>query len=100
MGARPPPAVPRHIARQFHCVGAPDAERNCAAIAERAEKIIDEAVRALVGEGQHLLAVNAAPHARAGVPALGIGLLVTRGREVEAEEGDGGFTLTTDSFEP
>ena len=70
-----------------------DAERNYAAIAERAEKIIDEAVRALVGEGQHLLAVNAAPHARAGVPALGIGLPTTGGREVEAEEGDGGFTL-------
>jgi alpha-mannosidase len=70
-----------------------DAERNYAAIAERTEEIIDEAVRALVGEGQHLLAVNAAPHARAGVPALGIGLPVTGGREVEAEDGDGGFTL-------
>jgi alpha-mannosidase len=70
-----------------------DAERNYAAIAERAEKIIDEAVRALVGEGQHLLAANAAPHAWAGVPALGIGFPVTGGREVEAEEGDGGFTL-------
>jgi alpha-mannosidase len=70
-----------------------DAERNYAAIAERAEKIIDEAVRALVGEGQHLLALNAAPHARAGVPAMGIGLPVTGGREVAAEEGDGGFTL-------
>jgi alpha-mannosidase len=45
-----------------------DAERNYAAIAERAEKIIDEAIRALVGEGERLLAVNAAPHARAGVP--------------------------------
>ena len=32
-----------------------DAERNYAAVAERAEKIIDEALRALVGEGQHLL---------------------------------------------
>jgi alpha-mannosidase len=70
-----------------------DAERNYAAIAERAEKIIDEAVRALVGEGERLLAVNAAPHARVGVPALGIGLPVTGGREVEAEEGNGSFTL-------
>ena len=50
---------------------AQDAERNYAAIARRTEALIDEAVRALAGEGQRALVFNAAPHARLGVPALG-----------------------------
>ncbi len=48
-----------------------DAERNYAAIARRAEALIDTAVRSLVGTGQRTLLLNAAPHPRAGVAALG-----------------------------
>jgi alpha-mannosidase len=70
-----------------------DAERNYAAIAERAEQVIEAALRALVGEGQQILTVNAAPHSRAGVPALGIGIAATDAAEVSAQESAGGFVL-------
>jgi alpha-mannosidase len=45
-----------------------DAERNYAAIAERVETVIEQAVRALVGEGERTLLPNAAPHPRVGIP--------------------------------
>ena len=48
-----------------------DAERNYAAIARRAEALIASALGALAGQGDRTLLVNAAPHARLGVPALG-----------------------------
>ncbi|MBF4562241.1 alpha-mannosidase [Microbacterium sp. VKM Ac-2870] len=48
-----------------------DAERNYAAVARELEAIIAESLAALGGVGSHRLAVNAAPHARAGAPALG-----------------------------
>src|SRR5215203_1408240 len=70
-----------------------EAETTYAAVKAELEGSIAASLEALVGEGQHLLAVNAAPHSRAGVPALGIGLPITGGREVEADEADGGFTL-------
>ncbi|WP_022878782.1 glycoside hydrolase family 38 C-terminal domain-containing protein, partial [Microbacterium sp. B19] len=49
-----------------------DAERNYAAIAAELEQIIADSLRVVAGEGDRVLAVNAAPHARTGVPALGI----------------------------
>ncbi len=63
-----------------------DAERNYAAIAERAEAIIAAAALALVGEGDQPLLLNAAPHARSGVPALGAGVVVPASGEVRVEE--------------
>jgi alpha-mannosidase len=70
-----------------------DAERNYAAIATRAEQVIGDAAAALVGEGNQELLLNAAPHPRAGVPALGIGVVVPSADPVVAEEvTDGGRT--------
>ncbi|HVK36298.1 MAG TPA: glycoside hydrolase family 38 C-terminal domain-containing protein, partial [Microlunatus sp.] len=48
-----------------------DAERNHAAITAGATEIIEAALAALTGDGETPVAVNAAPHARIGVPALG-----------------------------
>jgi alpha-mannosidase len=48
-----------------------DAERNYAAIGRRLEDLIADATATLVGPGDRALLLNAAPHARAGVPALG-----------------------------
>ncbi|MFC4605617.1 alpha-mannosidase [Rhodococcus kronopolitis] len=49
-----------------------DAERNYAAVAARLETVIDTAAHALTGAGDSLLMLNATPHPRDGVPALGI----------------------------
>ncbi|MFT4164453.1 MAG: glycoside hydrolase family 38 C-terminal domain-containing protein [Microlunatus sp.] len=48
-----------------------DAERNHAAITAGATAIIEEALTALTGAGAESILVNAAPHDRGGVPALG-----------------------------
>ena len=63
-----------------------DAERNHAAIAERAEQLITDAAAALVGEGEEELLLNAAPHPRAGVAALGIGPVAAAEVAVTAEK--------------
>lgn len=55
-----------------------DAERNYAAVARELEDIIAESLGALAGEGSRTLTVNAAPHARGGVPALGAAHAPTR----------------------
>ena len=68
---------------------AQDAERNHAAVGRRAEALVEAALAALTGPGERLLSANAAPHARAGVPALGVtaatvpstGVRVTRTEE-------------------
>ncbi len=70
-----------------------DAERNYAAIAERAERVIADAVAVLVGDGDQDLVLNAAPHPRAGVPALGVGPAVAAAGEVQAEADGAGFVL-------
>ncbi len=49
-----------------------DAERNYAAISRDLERLIGRAAHALTGEGDTPLLLNAAPHARNGVPALAI----------------------------
>jgi alpha-mannosidase len=63
-----------------------DAERNYAAIAARTEQVIAAAAAALVGDGDLPLLLNAAPHPRAGVPALGIGVVAASADQVVAEE--------------
>lgn len=49
------------------------AEEAYAAIAEELESLIGAAARVLVGEGGRAILLNAAPHGRSGVPALGAG---------------------------
>ena len=66
-----------------------DAERNYAAIAERAERLIATAGGLLAGDGDRAIALNAAPYARDGVPALGAGPVSTDAAEVAASEDDG-----------
>lgn len=56
-----------------------DAERNYEAIAAELEQIIERSLRALAGTGTHTLRVNAAPHARADVPALSGGTAAPSG---------------------
>ena len=63
-----------------------DAERNYAAIAGRAERLITDAAQALVGEGEQTLLLNAAPHARSGVPALGADVVAADAGTVTAED--------------
>ncbi|MBO0984233.1 glycoside hydrolase family 38 C-terminal domain-containing protein [Rathayibacter sp. SD072] len=70
-----------------------DAERNYAAIAVRLEAVITEALRALAGTGEHVLRVNAAPHPRAGVAALGASSSAAAPSRLRVHEQDGGFVL-------
>ncbi|HYH73741.1 MAG TPA: glycoside hydrolase family 38 C-terminal domain-containing protein, partial [Nocardioides sp.] len=58
-----------------------DAERNHAAITGGATEIIEAALAALTGSGDTAVAVNAAPHARIGVPALGAAVAGTTGAD-------------------
>ncbi|MFF9172567.1 alpha-mannosidase [Streptomyces sp. NPDC014793] len=55
--------------------------------------IVEGAQRALAGEGTTPLAFNAAPHARAGVPAAGAAAVTTRGATTLAPRPDGGHVL-------
>ncbi|WP_404443731.1 glycosyl hydrolase-related protein [Microbacterium marinum] len=50
-----------------------DAERNYAHVAAELEDVIASSLRVLAGSGDATLRVNAAPHSRSGVPALGGG---------------------------
>jgi alpha-mannosidase len=52
-----------------------DAERDYARIAAELEAIIDDAAAALVGPGDRVLSLNAAPHERHGVEPLAIGMV-------------------------
>lgn len=71
-----------------------DAERNYAAVARELEDIIATSLAALAGEGTTTLTVNAAPHARGGVPALGGGSAKTDAPALAAPVQDGdGWTL-------
>ena len=63
--------VPRHPARLVDRVGAPDAEQDYAEVADVLNRVVATALTSLAGDGAERLAFNAAPHARAGVPALG-----------------------------
>ncbi|PPH22708.1 alpha-mannosidase [Rathayibacter toxicus] len=70
-----------------------DAERNYAAIARRAEALIDLALRRLAGTGTSSLVVNATPHERGGVPALGGGARAAVPLDSEARAETGGIVL-------
>ncbi|MET4621750.1 alpha-mannosidase [Arthrobacter sp. 2762] len=70
-----------------------DAERNYEAIARDLEAIIGQAAQALVGRGDMQFLLNAAPHQRAGVPALAAAEAVKVEAVVDAGEKDGGYIL-------
>ncbi|MBE4717440.1 glycoside hydrolase family 38 C-terminal domain-containing protein [Pseudarthrobacter sp. AB1] len=70
-----------------------DAERNYAAISASLETLIGQAAAALLGEGSRTFQLNAAPHARNGVPALAAAELSPTGRPVQATAVDGGYVL-------
>ncbi|TNM67914.1 alpha-mannosidase [Streptomyces sp. NP160] len=54
-----------------------EAEANYLRLAGELEALIADALAALAGDGEDRLAFNAAPHERAGVPALGAGVRAT-----------------------
>lgn len=67
-----------------------DAERNYAAVARQLEEIIADAAGALVGEGDQEFLLNAAPHARDGVPALAAAAPVLTEAAVQSTPAAGG----------
>lgn len=70
-----------------------DAERNYAAVARDLEAIIAEAAGTLLGTGTKEFLLNAAPHARSGVPALAAAEPVHGAPPVSATESAGGYIL-------
>lgn len=62
-----------------------DAERDYAGVVRDLEAIIARAARVLVGDGDRAILLNAAPQARAGVPALGGGAAVAPHAAVRVE---------------
>ncbi|MCY1675802.1 glycosyl hydrolase-related protein [Pseudarthrobacter sp. SL88] len=70
-----------------------DAERNYQAIEAALEGIISQAAAAALGTGERTFLLNAAPHARNGVPAMAAAEPSDRGGTVRASSGDGGFVL-------
>ncbi|QTX04218.1 alpha-mannosidase [Agromyces archimandritae] len=66
-----------------------DAERSYAAVARELEDVIASSLRALAGEGERMLRVNAAPHARDGVAALGGGAVDGAALTMPEPHGDG-----------
>jgi alpha-mannosidase len=70
-----------------------DAERNYAAVGSGLEALIAQAAAAMMGSGSREFLLNAAPHARNGVPALGAAEPVAADRPVQASAADGGYVL-------
>ena len=70
-----------------------DAERNYQAIGEALDAIISQAAAAVLGSGERTFLLNAAPHARAGVPALAAGEPALPAEQVHAKAHDGGYIL-------
>ncbi|WP_346960607.1 glycoside hydrolase family 38 C-terminal domain-containing protein [uncultured Arthrobacter sp.] len=70
-----------------------DAERNYDAVARQLEAVIADAAAAVLGEGDQELLLNAAPHARDGVPALGAAVPVGAAAAVESAAAQGGYVL-------
>lgn len=68
------------------------AEETYAEVARSLEEVIDRAARALVGEGDVALRLNAAPHDRDGVAALGIDAVA---RAADGGPGTPGLTVRT-----
>lgn len=65
-----------------------DAERNYAAVATELEQIIDDSLRALLGNGSARVVANAAPHDRYGVPGLGAGRQADATGVIPRRDGD------------
>lgn len=70
-----------------------DAERNYQAVRDALEAIIGGAAAAVLGSGERTFLLNAAPHARDGVPALAAGEPAAAGGVVQANPENGGFAL-------
>ncbi len=70
-----------------------DAERNYQAIESALEALIAQAARAVLGTGERPFLLNAAPHARDGVPALAAGEPVGSPIPARAAARDAGFVL-------
>ncbi|BCW65897.1 putative glycosyl hydrolase [Arthrobacter sp. NicSoilB4] len=70
-----------------------DAERNYAAVGKHLEAIIADAAGALLGAGDTDFLLNAAPHGRKGVAALGAAEPVLAGQPVRVTESAGGYIL-------
>ncbi|WP_457948470.1 alpha-mannosidase [Pseudarthrobacter sp. alpha12b] len=70
-----------------------DAERNYQAIETALEALISDAAGAMLGSGDRQFLLNAAPHARDGVPALAAGEPEARPEPARATEHDGGYIL-------
>ncbi|MBB3159057.1 alpha-mannosidase [Microbacterium proteolyticum] len=66
-----------------------DAERNYAAIQAELEQVIADSLRALVGTGVRSIVANAAPHRRAGAPALAIAPATPEADVAPRVEGEG-----------
>lgn len=70
-----------------------DAERNYQAIEAGLEALIGQAASTLLGTGERQFLLNAAPHARDGVPALGAAEPAARPGSVRATAEAGGYVL-------
>ncbi|MEW2258576.1 glycoside hydrolase family 38 C-terminal domain-containing protein [Streptomyces sp. NPDC047869] len=70
-----------------------EARATYARVAAELTGIVEAAQRALAGEGTTPLVFNAAPHARAGVPAAGAAAARTEGATTLAPRPDGGHVL-------
>ena len=70
-----------------------DAERNYQAIAAALEALISQAVAAMLGSGDRTFLLNAAPHARDGVPALAVGEPEPSPEPARVLPQDGGYIL-------
>lgn len=70
-----------------------DAERNYQAIEAGLEVLIGRAASAVLGAGERQFLLNATPHARDGVPALGAAEPVARPGSVRATAEAGGYVL-------
>ena len=70
-----------------------DAERNYAAVGKQLEAIIADAATAVLGSGEREFLLNAAPHARQGVPAFAAAEPVRAEHPVLATESEDGYIL-------
>ncbi|MGQ7294934.1 alpha-mannosidase [Quadrisphaera sp. KR29] len=66
-----------------------EAEANYARLAEELEELVTESLTALAGQGEERLVFNAAPHARAAAPALGLAVGAADGARGVVVERDG-----------
>ncbi len=70
-----------------------DAERNYATIEADLEVLIAAAAKAVLGRGDRLFLLNAAPHSLGGVPALAAGVPAAASVPARSAARDGGFVL-------